>query len=242
MRIPQGLRAVVFDFDGVIVDSEPIHFRLFKEVLGGEGIRLTRVAYDALYLGMDDRECFTAVLEAHGQPASPGRVAALIERKSARLMGEIDRDVPLLPGAAACIRRLAESLPLAICSGALRREIEAMLKKAGLFSAFLGIISAEDVTHGKPNPQGYRAALALVNRVIGSQAPAIEPSSVLVIEDSIAGIEAARAAGMRCLAVTNSYAASTLRSAGADEVVSTLEGEPFASVSDMPNSIPRTGW
>lgn len=233
MRIPQGVRAVLFDFDGVIVDSEPIHFRLFKEILAEEGIRLTRAAYDDVYLGMDDRECFTAVLDAHGKPASPERVATLIERKSARLMGEIARHVPLLPGAAACIRLLAESLPLAICSGALRREIEAMLKQTGLFSSFLGIVSAEDVTHGKPNPQGYRAALALVNRVIGSTTPAIVPSSVVVIEDSLAGVEAARSAGMRCLAVTNSYAEPALRAAGADAVVSTLEGEPFASVSDI---------
>ncbi|MEO5657861.1 MAG: HAD family phosphatase [Nitrospiria bacterium] len=231
MRIPSDLRAVLFDFDGVIVDSEPIHFRLFREVLAAEDIELTRKTYDQLYLGMDDRECFTAVLEAHGRPAPPSKVASLIEQKSMRLMGEVDRQVPLLPGAAACIRSLAASLPLAICSGALRPEIEAMLKQAGLLTAFLGIVSAEDVAHGKPHPEGYRAALALVNRAIRPPAP-IEPSAVLVIEDSLAGIEAARAAGMRCLAVTNSYSMTLLKAAGADAVVTTLEGEPLASLPD----------
>jgi HAD superfamily hydrolase (TIGR01509 family) len=232
--IPKGLRAAVFDFDGVIVDSEPLHFRLFQQLLAEEGIVLTRAAYDSIYLGMDDRDCFTTVLNTHGKPTSVSKVSQLIERKSALLMAEVKREVPLLPGAADLIRTLAQSVPVAICSGALRREIEAMLEQVGLVSLLVGIVSAEDVAHGKPNPEGYRAALRLVNRHPKiSQAEEIHPETVLVIEDSIAGIEAGRAAGMRCLAVTNSYPMAALKRAGADAVVTTLEGNPLTDVARL---------
>jgi beta-phosphoglucomutase-like phosphatase (HAD superfamily) len=109
-----------------------------------------------------------------------------------------------------------------------------MLEQVGLVSLLVGIVSAEDVAHGKPNPEGYRAALRLVNRHPKiSQAEEIHPETVLVIEDSIAGIEAGRAAGMRCLAVTNSYPMAALKRAGADAVVTTLEGNPLTDVARL---------
>lgn len=218
-----------FDFDGIIVDSEPLHFALFRRLLAEEEIDLTREQYDAIYLGMDDRECFTAAIEAHGKTAALSKVSELIERKSSLLMKELDHRVPLLPGAADLIRLLATSVPLAVCSGALRREIEAMLRRAGLLSAFVGIVSAEDVTHGKPDPQGYLAALAMINGVLALAEP-IDSASSLVIEDSIAGIQAARAAGMRCLAVANSYPIPVLQRVGADAVVASLEGDPLKEI------------
>jgi beta-phosphoglucomutase len=147
-------------------------------------------------------------------------------------MAEVKREVPLLPGAADLIRTLAQSVPVAICSGALRREIEGMLEQVGLVSLLVGIVSAEDVAHGKPNPQGYRAALRLVNRHLNISEE-IHPEAVLVIEDSIAGIEAGRGAGMRCLAVTNSYPMAALKRAGADAVVMTLEGNPLTDVARL---------
>jgi len=232
MDIPKGLEAIIFDFDGVIVDSESVHFRLFRDLLAEHGIVLTREDYDAVYLGMDDRECFTTILEAHGKDATRPQVSALIERKSALLVSELTRRVPLLPGVDHLIRGAASLVPLAICSGALRREIEAMLRMAGLFEAFVGIVSAEDVVRGKPDPEGYRAALALLHRSIPRDSK-INPRACLVVEDSIAGIGAARAAGMRCLAVTNSYPAEALRTAGADVVVTTLEGDPLARVPPL---------
>ncbi|OGW60828.1 MAG: hypothetical protein A2638_03435 [Nitrospirae bacterium RIFCSPHIGHO2_01_FULL_66_17] len=226
------MRAVVFDFDGVIVDSEPLHFSLFRRLLGEEGIVLTREQYDAIYLGMDDRECFTEALTRHGKTAALPRVPELIERKSALLMAEIAERPPVLPGAVGFVRALAKSVPLAICSGALRREIEAMLKQAGILSCFVGIISAEDVSHGKPNPEGFTKALALLNRS-QNPAPPIAPASCLAIEDSLAGIEAARAAGMRCLAVANSYPAEALKRAGAEAVVAALEDNPMDAVARL---------
>ncbi len=232
MAIPKGLKAVVFDFDGVIVDSEPLHFALFRRLLGEEGIALTREQYDAIYLGMDDRECFTEALTRHGKTAALPKVPELIERKSALLMSTIADHVPLLPGAVDFVRALTTSRPLAICSGALRREIEAMLKQAGMLSCFVGIVSAEDVSHSKPNPEGFTKSLALLNR---SQHPALPmaPASCLAIEDSLAGIEAARAAGMRCLAVANSYPAAALKQAGAEAVVAALDDHPMDAVARL---------
>jgi HAD superfamily hydrolase (TIGR01509 family) len=229
VEIPTGLRAAIFDFDGVIVDSEPVHFRWFQTLLAEEGVPLTRADYDAIYLGMDDRECFTEALTRHGKSAALHMVPELIERKSALLMAEVAEHPPVLPGAVDLVRTLAKSVPLAICSGALRREIDAMLAHAGILSCFAGIVSAEDVSHSKPHPEGYTKALALLNRT-KAPARAIAPASCLVIEDSIAGIEAAKAAGMRCLAVANSYPEAALKQAHAEAVVATLDGDVMTAV------------
>lgn len=230
MNLPQGLRAAIFDFDGVIVDSEPLHFRLFQRLLAEQGVALTRQDYDAVYLGMDDRECFAEALSRHGNAAALPKVPDLIERKSRLLLEEIAAAPPMLPGAAEFVRALAKSIPLAICSGALRREIEAMLGYAGILSCFVGIVSAEDVSRGKPNPEGFTKALALLNRAQQGTPPLVA-ASCLVIEDSLAGIEGAKAAGMRCLAVANSYPTDALRRSGADAVVATLEDHPLGQVA-----------
>jgi HAD superfamily hydrolase (TIGR01509 family) len=230
VELPKGLRAVIFDFDGVIVDSEPLHFRLFQRLLGDEGVPLTREDYDAIYLGMDDRECFTEALARHGKTAALPKVPEMIERKSRMLMAEIAEKPPVLPGAVDLVRALANRVPLAICSGALRREIEAMLGHAGILPCFAGIVSAEDVSRGKPDPEGFTSALALLNRV-RNPAPPIAPGACLVIEDSLAGIEGAKAAGMRCLAVGNSYPTASLKQAGADRVVATLANHPLGGLS-----------
>ncbi|MEW6681433.1 MAG: HAD family phosphatase [Nitrospirota bacterium] len=230
MKLPQGLRAVIFDFDGVIVDSEPLHFRLFQRLLGEEGVPLTREDYDAIYLGMDDRECFSEALSRNGKTSALPKVPEMIDRKSRMLMAEIAEKPPVLPGAVDLVRALAKSVPLVICSGALRREIQAMLEHAGILPCFSGIVSAEDVSHGKPHPEGFTKALALLNRT-RNPTPPIAPSACLVIEDSLAGIAGAKAAGMRCLAVGNSYPAAALKQAGADRVVATLRDDPLGEVT-----------
>lgn len=232
MDLPKGLRAVIFDFDGVIVDSEPLHFRLFQQLLGEEGVPLTREDYDAIYLGMDDRECFTEALTRHGRTAALGKVPEMIARKSTMLMAEVAEKPPVLPGAVDLVRGLAKVVPLAICSGALRREIEAMLDRAAILSCFVGIVSAEDVSHGKPNPEGFTKALALLNRARGPR-PAIAPGACLVIEDSLAGIGGAKAAGMRCVAVGSSYPRAALEQAGADSVVATLRENPLREIAAL---------
>lgn len=216
------LRAVIFDFNGVIVDDEPLHLELFKTVMAELGIVLSNEEYREKYLGFDDRGCFTAALADAGRVAeaeNAALIAALIERKAGLYVAAINQSCPLFPGAVPLVKSLAETLPLAIASGALRNEIEIVLGRAGVRDLFQAIIAAEDVSACKPDPEGYVKALAALN-ALGQEA--IRPEQCLVIEDSVAGIEAAKRAGMRCLAVTNSYAAEELWRA--DRVVATVEG------------------
>ncbi|MFN0107323.1 MAG: HAD family hydrolase [Blastocatellia bacterium] len=213
------LKAIIFDFNGVIVDDEPLHLELFRRVLGEESIALTDEDYHAKYLGYDDRGCFTAALADADRTelATAEFIAELIERKAGYYREAIEQRMLLFPGAVELVKTLAAKYPLAIASGALRDEIEIVLQRGGIRDCFKEIIASEDVAACKPDPEGYNKALAALNANIGGQ---IQPNECLVIEDSIAGIEAAKLAGMRCLAVTNSYAANEL--AAADWIVPTL--------------------
>lgn len=214
------LKAVIFDFNGVIVDDEPLHLELFRRVLGEESISLTDEDYHAKYLGYDDRGCFTAALADAGRAelaADTAFIAELIERKAGYYREAIEQRMLLFPGAVELVKKLAAKFPMAIASGALRGEIEVVLNRGGIRDCFKEIIASEDVTACKPDPEGYNKALAALNAKLGSR---IQPGECLVIEDSIAGIEAAKLAGMRCLAVTNSYKADELTNA--DWIVTTL--------------------
>jgi len=212
------LRAVIFDFNGIIVDDEPIHFELFRKVLGEEGIILTEETYYARYLGFDDRGAFSFGYREHNRPLSQEKLAELIERKSIYYQEAIRSHVAIFPGVKSLVANLAHSLPLAVASGALRNEIETILTTAGLTDYFKAIVSAEDVERGKPEPDIFLKALAALNVDNGD---AIQASECIVIEDSKEGIKGARRAGMKCLAVTNSHPPELLTDANA--VVKTLE-------------------
>lgn len=212
-----GPRAVIFDCDGVIADSEPLHLRVFQAVLAPRGITITRAEYVERYLGLDDRGVFTEVLRAHGGTRTADEIAALIAEKARRFRSVLEAEVRIYPGVTAFVRSLA-GVPLAVASGALREEVELILARAGIREAFAVVVAAEDVAAGKPDPEGFLRALAALE----GKAGAIAPDACLVVEDSTAGVEAAHRAGMRCLAVTNSYTAAQL--AAAALVVPTLEG------------------
>lgn len=214
------LRAVIFDFNGIIVDDEPVHFELFQKVLGEEGIVLTEEAYYARYLGFDDRSAFTAGFRESGRPLSDEKLRVLIDRKAVYYQEAIRHHVSIFPGAKELVANLAQSLPLAVASGALRQEIETILSTSGLLKYFPAIISAEDVKQGKPEPEIFLKALAALNDLRNEDAP-IEAQDCLVIEDSKEGIRGARRAGMKCLAVTNSHPGELLGEANA--VVRSLE-------------------
>jgi len=216
--MPAPIAAVIFDFDGVIVDTEPLHLAAFRDALEPEGIVLTDADYWDRYLGFDDREAITTALSDAGRTPTAERVAALMSAKAGRFLALVQSGVPLFPGVAAFVRAAAERGPVAIGSGALRAEIELILTAVGLRSAFRAIVSAEDVAHGKPHPETYDLARA----AIASLVPGLRPEACLVVEDSRAGVQAAKAAGMRCLAVTNSSAPELL--SGADLIVDSLEG------------------
>ncbi len=212
------LRAIVFDFDGVIADSEPLHCRAFQEVLAGEGLELTRTDYYARYLGYSDARAFDAIGSDQGHMWTPDFIAALVARKAERIQ-ELERQTSVLfPGAEAFIRRAAESMALAIASGALRAEIERVLDRANLTSCFSAIVAAEDVAASKPAPDPYLRAVELLSR---QASVPLAPADCVAIEDSKWGIDSARAAGLRTIGVTNSYEAAAL--SGADLVVSGLE-------------------
>ncbi|HEX2253310.1 MAG TPA: HAD family phosphatase [Thermoanaerobaculia bacterium] len=218
------LRAVLFDFNGVLVDDEPIHLALFQEVLAEEGIELDREGYYRRYLGFDDRGAFSAILADAGQEAGAPRLARLIARKAAYYQERIRREgYPFFPGAAALLRSaLARGWMLGVVSGALHDEVEGALRQLGVRDHFKAIVAAEDVAEGKPDPEGYLRALDALN----SQPPLPErlfhPHEVLVIEDSPAGLAAAAAAGLPTLGVANTYPPEELAGAGA--VLPSLEG------------------
>jgi HAD superfamily hydrolase (TIGR01509 family) len=207
-RILPSVRAAIFDFDGVLVDSEPLHYEALRQALGPEGIDVDREEYARFYLAYDDREGARIALERHGFPYDAARVQAVALRKAAAFEALLP-SVPFFPGAAELVRGLAAEVPLAIASGALRSEIEAILAAGGLRDAFAAIVGADDVSRGKPDPEPYLTAMAR----LAPLAPGIAPEDCLVFEDSMAGIAAARAAGMRVVAVTHSYPAARLSAA-----------------------------
>ena len=221
--------AVIFDFDGVIVDSEPVHHAGFAQVLRGRGIELTWDLYRERYLGYDDHDCFAAVCGDHGLAFDESSIAAMTAAKSAVVREVLASSVRALPGAVELIAALqAADVPLAICSGALRAEIEVAARRTGVWDRFLSVVAAEDVVHGKPDPAGYALALERLRAATGRP---LRAARSLAIEDSPAGIDAARGAGLGVLAVTTSYAAAALTTA--DAIVASLAAVTPASLAAL---------
>lgn len=215
--MPSVLRAVMFDFNGVLVDDEPIHLEMFQKVLGEEGIELGRDEYYETYLGFDDKGCFAAVLDAAGEPCPPARLARLIARKAAYYRQRVqDGGFPFFPGAAELVRDAADrGWTLGLVSGALRDEIDGALRQAGLRELFKVVVAAEDVEESKPSPEGYEKALSALNSAPPLPERLVHPHEVLALEDSPAGLESAAAAGLVSVGVAQTYPASELGAAGA---------------------------
>ncbi|MFY9611735.1 MAG: HAD family phosphatase [Blastocatellia bacterium] len=219
------LRAIIFDCDGVIADTEPLHFAALQAVLAEEGIDLEKEVYYREYLALDDRGCFIKAFSDRGAALTQEKLSELIARKAAAVEPVMEANLRLFPGAVGLIRRASERFVLAVASGALTREVELILRTAGVSECFNAIVGAEDVARSKPHPDPFLEALKRINAGSAAQ---IWPSECLVIEDSIHGIQAARAAGMRCLAVTNSYRREMF--AEAERVVATLEDLPLGQL------------
>ncbi len=223
-----GISAVIFDFNGVLIDDESVHCALFQEVLAQEGVTITERDYHDRYMGYDDRGCFDAALKDAGQHADRARLDDLIARKARRYVEAAEKGLRYFPGAAEILRSISARWPVAINSGALRPEIEYALKRLDCRDCVAAIVSAEDTRKCKPDPEGYRLAFeALRTRgeagSNGAAAPAaLSPSACLVIEDTLAGVMSARGAGMRVVGVTTTYNDAQLRGAGADDVVEAL--------------------
>jgi HAD superfamily hydrolase (TIGR01509 family) len=217
------LRAIIFDFDGVVADSEPTHCAVFQRVLKEDaGVDLTVEDYYAHYLGYDDKGCFAAVLADRGRPAPQALIDHLVRRKADIFLDELRTHLVIFPGVREFVREAEPRYRLAVASGALRHEIEFVLEEAGIRKAFEHITSAEDVRRGKPDPEGFLHALTALNRLGRSGEGPLAPADCLVVEDSLPGIKAAHAAGMKVLAVSNTHPAEDLREA--DEVAASLAG------------------
>ncbi len=206
------IQAVIFDFDGVIADSEPLHLRLFQRVLRERGIELSRDHYYARYLHLDDEGLFRATHEDFGKPLTDHDVEAMVVRKEAIFMEEAlygEQPVRIFPNVAELIRDLKkQNIPVAVASGALATEIEAILDHYRLLDCFGTIIGARECQHHKPHPEPYERAFDWLNE--NGNGP-LQKSKTLAIEDSVGGMNSARSAGCRVLGVTNSYPFEKLR-------------------------------
>jgi beta-phosphoglucomutase len=200
------IQAIVFDFDGVLADSEPLHLRVYQELLEPAGVQLSVEEYKARYLGYDDEGVFQKIAADNALMLGDEEIELLIAEKALRFERLVSRGDVLYPGAAACVRRLAAAWPLGIASGALRSEIELMLRGAGLLDAFKFIVASGDTDQTKPAPDPYLRAAELHG---------MAPGSCVAIEDSHWGLQSAREAGMRTLAITHTYPRDTLLDAGA---------------------------
>lgn len=221
------LKAIIFDCDGVIVDSEPHHMKALQMVLEEEGIFLSKEEYYQKYLAMDDKGCFETALADHRRPIDRRILKKLILRKMALYRTLSQQALYLYPGVVDFVNKAKGVYRLAIASGAFRGEIKFALDQGGMRAAFPVIVSAQDVKNGKPHPEAFLTALAKLN-ALPPPIPPILPAECVVIEDSLHGVEGARSAGMKCLAVTNSYPEAQLRGK-ADRIVKSLtEIEPKA--------------
>lgn len=209
--------ATFFDFDGVLVDSEPVHLAAFNDVLLPHGVTIPTERYVADYLSLDDVGVFRRAFLAAGRSVEEHQVRSLMEAKGIRFLTRFEESFRVFPGAAEVLTRRASRGPVGIVSGAREREIVYALDKMGIRDAVSFIISAERVPASKPDPAPYRIALEELRALAGASARTA-PRAV-VVEDSLGGVISAKGAGLRCIAVEHSYAAQELLEAGADAVV-----------------------
>lgn len=197
------MRAIIFDFDGVIVDSEPLHEEALRAAARALGMDVPHERYATEYVGYDDRDCFRAVARDHGRTLTPEELERFgsLKRDAVAGMLAAGRAAPW-PGAVELVREAAEFAPLAVCSGALRAEIEPVLRALKISSCFREVVSADDVEKSKPDPACYLLTAARLG---------VSPASCTAIEDTPTGAQAARDAGMRVIGVCHTVAAGALK-------------------------------
>jgi beta-phosphoglucomutase len=217
-------RAAIFDLNGTIVLDERLLAGVVSDVLATVGVVVSTAEYFASFAGLSDEPLFRRALGGAGLSAADGRIESLIDRRVELYLAR-SRAVPapLRPGVVALIERLGAAMPLAVASNALRHEVEEILEHAGLREAFSVVVGVDDVEHGKPDPAMFRMALAELN---DGMDPLVVAHETVVLEDSPTGVRAARAAGMRCIALAGTVDAGLL--AEADLVVDDIERELLA--------------
>jgi len=207
-----SITTIVFDFDGVLADTERLHLRAFQEVFAARGWSLDETAYFDQYLGYDDRGLVLAFGEDQRLGLTSRDVQTLVTDKGKVFASAVAAGDVVFPGTRACVERMAGRFTLGIASGALKDEIVAILEAADLRRFFSVIVAADDVTACKPAPEPYLTA---------AQRLGVVPSACAAIEDSAPGLAAARSAGMRTVAITTTTPAVLLTLA--DRVIGHLD-------------------
>lgn len=209
---PERPQAIVFDFDGVLVNSEPVHLQATRDAIALRGLAISDAEYYQRYVGYDDVGMFAQLAEDRGLRWCSDDVQELVVAKALRFEALEQTGLMLVAGARECVRRMAGLAPLAIASGARRDEIERILRRMDLDSMFRLIVASGDTPSSKPGPDPYLAAVAALQA---------KPDRSIAIEDTAAGLASAKAAGLRCIGVTTTFPASKLQLA--DRIVTSLD-------------------
>lgn len=217
------IKAILMDFNGVIIDDEPLQMKAYQEILKGEGIDLTEEDYLSC-LGMDDTTFVEAIYKRAKKSPKANKVLEITLAKTNRWRELIADELPLFDGVVDFIKKMEKDFALGVVSMAKREEIEFVLEKAGLRESFAVIISAEDVENCKPDPECFLKGFNEIDsyRIKQQHLPMVH-GECLVIEDSPPGIVAAKTARLQALGVTNTVSAEELRKAGADAVTNNLD-------------------
>jgi beta-phosphoglucomutase len=222
------IEAVLFDFNGVIIDDEAQHCFALQRVLADEAITLTRDEYYARYLGFDDHTAFMEAFRRAQRTLTTELLKFLVQKKSKLYLDLVATSLKMVAGANAFVQDAAPRFRLGIVSGALRTEIDAALTRTEIADRFEVIVAAGDIPRCKPDPAGYLAAHNALNKL---RPLAVE--QCVVIEDSLPGLAAARAAGMPCVMLTTSHPASGLEGRGAARVWESLAGHSPAELAEL---------
>ena len=206
------LRAIIFDLDGVLVHTEPIHFHSMQRILEKEGLKLTEQDYFKNYVGLNDREFLKAFLDHHSHPFTDQKLKHWISEKRKGTLSQFKKEIPRVPGSDDFLKNVAQRLPVGLCTGALDEEARMILECLDWEQYFQVVITEKDVIHGKPHPEGYLKVLAGLSKKCKWN-PSLKSNECLVIEDTQNGIRAAKSAGMTCVAITTSQSELYLREA-----------------------------
>jgi phosphoglycolate phosphatase/beta-phosphoglucomutase len=215
------IKAIFFDFNGVIIDDETIQMKAYEQVLSGHDIALTEELYFGA-LGMDDKTFVQSMFAKAKKPLSDGILEEVLGAKT-DLHREMIEELPLFPGVLTFLKAASREFQLGLVSMANKTEVGYVFQRANLTPLFSIIVTAEDASVCKPAPDCYLAGLMKLNelRQHERELPLLA-SECLAIEDSPPGIQSARAAGMRTLGVTNTVSEEALRAVGAEVVTKSL--------------------
>lgn len=200
------LKAVLFDFNGVIVNDEAIHEKIIDQLMLDENLQLKRGEFREICLGRSDRACITELLQRRGRYLPETYLDRLLLGKAKAYQEKINslETLPIYAGLAEFIDKIRVSgLKMAVVSGAMRSDIELVLERAGLAANFELIVAGDDLRASKPEPDGYLLAVELLNQKYPGLN--LQPIECLALEDTFAGIEAAKKAGIQVAGVTHTY-------------------------------------